>query len=246
MLKIISIALLAAIGSFPSASSAQTVINFLPYVVRAPGLYVLNKSLNYAGTGFVAIFVNTGNVTIDLQGFSITNVVDGTPNSTVGVFGVNVPNVTVQNGSIVGYVDGIKLQSEGGTNVRSELIDNIRFDHIRNNAVHLLEARDSVVRNCQISGTGFDSGNAVISGATGIGINDVNSRGGNQLINNNISATTQTGIVLGANDLADGNFITNVPSGIRCSDVSSKFKNNTVTGSAVPYSGGTPLAGTNF
>jgi hypothetical protein len=58
--------------------------------------------------------------------------------------------------------------------------------------------------------------------------------GGNQLIGNNISGAKQTGIAPGSNDLADGNFITNAPSGIVSNDMSSKLKNNTVSQSAVP------------
>jgi hypothetical protein len=246
MFKIMSFTLLAAIGWFPSAASGQTVITFLPYVVRTAGVYVLEKSLTYSSPGFAAIVVNTGNVTIDLQGFSINNPGFGATDSAVGIFGVNVANVTVQNGSVVGFSEGIKFQSEGGSEVTSDLIQNVRFDQIKDIAVVLLESRNSIVRNCQISGTGYDSSNAVIPGAIGIGIDDMNSRGGNQLIGNNISNVKQTGIVLGSNDLADGNFVTNAPSGIRCNDITSKFKNNTVSQSAVPYTGGTGLAGTNF
>jgi hypothetical protein len=245
MFKLMSVALLAAIGWFPSVSPAQTVITLLPYVIRAPGLYVLNKSLTYDSPGFAAIAVNSENVTIDLQGFSISRDASG-KFSSIGIFGVNVANVTVRNGSIIGFAEGIKFQSQGGHDVTSELIENIRFDHIKNTAVYLLESRNSIVRNCQIASTGFDSDNAVIPEALGIGINDMNSIGGNQLIANNISEAKQTGIVLGANDLADGNFITKTPSGIRCIDISSKFKNNTVSQCPVPYTGGTQLPGTNF
>jgi hypothetical protein len=249
MLKIMSVALLAAISSFSGVSYAQTVITLVPYVIRAPGLYVLNKSLNYDSPGFAAIVVNSGDVTIDLQGFSLSNQLNepvSNPPSAIGIFGVNVANVTILNGSIAGFSEGIKFQSDGGNEVSSELIENVRFNHIKNIAVVLLESRNSIVRDCQIANTGYDSGNVLIPDAIGIGINDRNSRGGNQLVTNNISAAKQTGIALGSNDLADGNFITNAPSGIRCNDVSSKLKNNTVSQSAVPYTGGTQLPGTNF
>jgi hypothetical protein len=246
MLKIMIFTLFAAIGWFPSAASAQTVITFLPYVIRTPGVYVLEKSLSYDSPGFAAIKVNVGNVTIDLQGFSINNPGFGPTSGAIGIFGVNIPNVTVQNGSIIGFAEGIKLQSEGGSELTSELIQNVQFNHIKNMAVVLLESRNSIVRNCQISGTGYDSNNAVLPDVIGIGINDRNSHGGNQLIDNNISGAKQTGIALGSNDLADGNFITNAPSGIVANDMSSKLKNNTVSESAVPYTNGTQLPGTNF
>jgi hypothetical protein len=91
--------LFAAIGWFPAASSAQTVITFLQYVIRSAGIYVLEKSLTYDSPGFAAIKVNTGNVTIDLQGFSINNPGFGPTSGPIGIFGINVANVTVQNGS---------------------------------------------------------------------------------------------------------------------------------------------------
>jgi hypothetical protein len=248
MLKSLGVALLFATASFPRASSAQTVITFVPYVISSPGLYVLNGSLNYFGASLnpAAIMVNTGNVTIDLQGFYISNLSVGPATAAIGIEWVNRPNVTVRNGSIQGFSQGIHAENGGGSNLTSALIENVRFVYITNFAMVLAGSRNAIVRNCQISSTGYDSTNSVIPGANGIAIFDVNSAGGNLISGNSISSATGTGIALGSNDLADGNSVTNTPFGIQCNDASGKLKNNTVSLSTTPYTGGTQLPGTNF
>jgi hypothetical protein len=103
---------------------------------------------------------------------------------------------------------------------------------------------NAVVRNCQIRNTGYSPGGAVSSNQ-GIGIYDAQGFG-NLIYQNNITQVTGTGIVLGPNDLADGNFVTAATTGIFSADPSSKVKNNTVTMATTPYQGGSQLSGTNF
>lgn len=77
--------------------------------------------------------VNIGNVTIDLQGFSIRNLSVGPATAAVGIEWVNRPNVTVRNGSIQGFSHGIHFESGGGSNLTGALIENVRFVYITNN-----------------------------------------------------------------------------------------------------------------
>ena len=188
--------------------------------------------------------VNTGNVTIDLQGSYISNLPAGTSTSAIGIEVFNVSNVTIQNGFIVGFNQGIHLEGSGKLN--STVVDSVRFTYNTSFAITLAGSRNAIIRNCQIASTGYDSTNAVIPGSNGIAIFDVNSNGGNLIIGNNISGATGEGMILGSNDLADGNLITNTPVGIQGNDITSKLKNNTVNLSNTPYIGGTQLPGTNF
>jgi Right handed beta helix region len=244
--KALGIALLIATAFFPLASSAQTVINSLPYVITQGGLYVLNSSMDYPGNSpdSPAIMVNAPGVTIDLQGFYISNLSAGASTSGIGIKVINASGVTVRNGSLTGFNQAIHFQGTGQLN--SCIVDSVRFIYSTAVAIVLDGAQNAIIRNCQIAGSGYDPTNSVIPGSRGIGIYDVNSVGGNLITGNNISGATQLGILLGSNDLADGNLITNAPYGIACNDVSSKLKNNTVNLSTTPYTGGTQLSGTNF
>jgi Right handed beta helix region len=244
--KALGIALLIATAVFPLASSAQTVITSLPYVITEGGLYVLNSSMDYPGTSpdSPAITVNAPGVTIDLQGFYISNLSAGASTSGIGIKVINVSGVTVQNGSITGFNQAIHLQGNG--QLDSCIVDNMRFIYNTAAAIVLDGAQNAIIRNCQIAGSGYDPTNSVIPGSQGIGIYDVNSVGGNLITHNSISEATQLGILLGSNDLADGNLITNTPFGIHCNDMTGKLKNNTVNLSTTPYTGGTQLSGTNF
>ncbi len=252
ILNPLGLALFAIAAYFPLASSGQTVIASLPYVITAPGVYVLNSSLHYFGSSqnAPAITVSVGNVTIDLQGNFISNIQTGPPvtiGTAVGIGWVNVPNVTVRNGSIFGFVQGIRADNGGSFNLTGILIENVRFTYNTQNAIYLISARNATVRNCQISSTGFDSANAKIPGSNGVAIADVNGAGGGNLfVGNNITEASATGILLGSNDLAADNFITLTPIGIQSTDSSSKLKGNTVSQCPNPYSKGTQLPGTNF
>jgi hypothetical protein len=96
----------------------------------------------------------------------------------------------------------------------------------------------------QVYGTGFSPGFPG-NGNHGIGILDELGFG-NLILQNIITQVSDTGIILGPNDLADGNFVTGALVGI-FSDPSSKLKNNTVTmATTIPFQGGTKLPGTNF
>jgi hypothetical protein len=67
---------LAALLLVTLVGHTQTVIHSLPYTIIASGNYVLGANLSYWPPGFTgAITVNQSNVTIDLNGHYISNLV---------------------------------------------------------------------------------------------------------------------------------------------------------------------------
>src|SRR5688500_2690954 len=101
-LALLPAALLAAGGNSGTTTSTPTVIpggSFTStYVISAPGSYVLggNRSAN---TSMFVIEIAAPDVTLDLNGFRLTNAVVPTDNGG----GINVPNpenVEIRNGSI--------------------------------------------------------------------------------------------------------------------------------------------------
>ena len=227
--------------------AAQTRITSLPYTITTSGTYVLDSSLNYNSSSAAAIQINAPNVTLDLNGNSINNLGAGPATQALGINVFNEPNVTIRNGQIVGFFRGIELDGQLESLPplsRSALIEYVRCAFNVDCGIFLTVTYNAVVRNCQIRNTGY-SADGTISSNQGIGIYDAQGFG-NLIYQNNITQVTGTGIVVGPNDLADGNFVTAATTGIFGSDPSSKLKNNTVTMATTPYLGGTQLSGTNF
>ena len=89
-------------------SSADEV----PIVISQPGSYVLTSNLSVTMVDIQAIIVICNDVTIDLNGFTISG-----PNSTenlygCGIFAVGRETVTIQNGKIWGFAIGINLSRD--------------------------------------------------------------------------------------------------------------------------------------
>ncbi|MFG0258683.1 MAG: right-handed parallel beta-helix repeat-containing protein [Phycisphaerales bacterium JB043] len=75
----------------------------LPYTISSPGSYVLTSDFSSAAFAN-GIKIDANDVTLDLNGFSITNTGPGTS----GIFvDPNVLNVTIKNGSVIDWTVGV-------------------------------------------------------------------------------------------------------------------------------------------
>ena len=238
--------LIGALVLVATMTQAQTRITSLPYTITSPGTYVLDLSLDYNSSSGAAIQINASNVTVDLDGNSIINLSAGPKTQAVGINAFDRSNITIRNGQILGFFRGVELdgQMEFQSSATGALVENLRCAFSTDCGVFLTANFNAVIRNCQIYGTGFSPGFPG-NGNHGIGILDELGFG-NLILQNIITQVSDTGIILGPNDLADGSFVTGAPIGI-FSDPSSKLKNNTVTmATTIPFQGGTKLPGTNF
>ena len=106
--------LMAALGLAPPAwaddsfyviagGGVGTPITSAPYNITQPGFYYLKGNLNYSGSNY-AIQVNTGDVTLDLMGFSLTG---PSAASGVGIFINYCQNVEVRNGHVKQFNKGL-------------------------------------------------------------------------------------------------------------------------------------------
>jgi hypothetical protein len=109
------IALLCAGTSFAQTLINQSGISSFPYVISTPGSYKLSSNITVTTPGVNAINIDTSNVTLDLNGFTISgpyvcnaNGCTGSSNS-VGVLAWQGDTV-VQNGFIKGFFVGTELQ----------------------------------------------------------------------------------------------------------------------------------------
>lgn len=178
-------------GASPCGSTAG-----FPCIISAHGSYRLTGNLVVAGATD-AIDVNVGQVTIDLNGFSITG-----PGSSSGTpIGINAgtnTQVTLENGTITGF----------GTGVTTGSISIVKNVHADNNAFGINAGNNSVVEGCTANNNSaigiVGHAGCVISGnaANGNTTNGIDCLGSGCLISGNTIVGANLGI--GANDATTG------------------------------------------
>jgi hypothetical protein len=89
-------------GDLLTRDSVTKIIS-LPYTISASGKYEVTADLTANGTD--GIDINASNVTLDLGGFSITQL--GSAATTTGVNDPSSNNVVVENGTISGFNRGV-------------------------------------------------------------------------------------------------------------------------------------------
>jgi hypothetical protein len=131
--------LLACSGMVASAYAGQaTVITSFPLTINVPGKYVLNQDLTLApGIATIAIQITCGDVTVDLNGHTIT----GPGNTGYKGFAIRVYNIQ----STIGAVDNIVI--------KNGILTNFRIGVLLNPALTLpgYGATNCVVKNLTIS-----------------------------------------------------------------------------------------------
>ena len=87
----------------------RTAIDSVPYVIETPGEYVLARDLGSDLSSGAAILVAADSVVLDLAGFSLTSTA-GPDSQAVGIYGLGRQDVTVRNGTVRGFLTGVKLE----------------------------------------------------------------------------------------------------------------------------------------
>lgn len=151
---------LAATQAAAERAETRTPISSLPYTITASGSYFLTQNLSVTtGSG---ISVNASNVTIDLNGFTISSTAN--PNSGAGILGqVGQRGVVVRNGGIAsgvtssggtftgpGFFDGVNLVF-----VTAVLVEGVRVVGVKGTGINVGQANGvAVVRQCVTDETG--------------------------------------------------------------------------------------------
>lgn len=103
---------LAALAALLGSASAQAAdckkVNSLPYTINSSGQYCLKKDLSTGIAAGAAIDVKADDVILDLGGHTVAGTA-GPATDTVGIRGEDVRNVSISNGTLRGFKDGINL-----------------------------------------------------------------------------------------------------------------------------------------
>ena len=178
----LTILLLATMLAAPA--QAETVdcvpVTSLPATISTQGIYCLTGNLSTSQTSGNAITINANNVTLDLNGWKVGGQAAGTGTYAYGIYSA-AANVTVKNGIVRGFLNGVVLTGRGAT------VQGITAD--QNTAVGIdVEGPGSVVQGNQVVDTG---GSTIGSNVDAIGISVY---GPGSLIHNNlVSGLTATG-----------------------------------------------------
>jgi parallel beta-helix repeat protein len=153
-----------------------------PYQITEPGSYRLSSNLVVSGSTD-AIDIVTSDVTLDLNGFSIS----GPGTSAVSGTSTPITGVAVRNGTISGLISGITLSNCTGCSVQQMLV--------------------KTTTNGINAGPNALISSNVVTGGSGIGTGIV--AGTNSLINGNTVSGSTYGIQGGTNSTVSGNTVSN-------------------------------------
>ncbi len=118
-------------------------ISQLPFVINTPGSYYVTANLS----NFSGITINSDDVTVDLNGFTLWGGNLGGSNIGINVTTFPTRNVTIKNGIVEGYPTGIGLGA-----ATASRIEDVTVRFYTNYGIQL--GQDSVVEDCIVDGVG--------------------------------------------------------------------------------------------
>lgn len=183
-----------------------TEITSIPITITQQGVYCFKKdfSVNISDDGEdFAIEIKANNVTIDFNNYKLGNLAAGPWTGIIGIYAFNRKNITLKNGNIRGFREGILMSglAGGGHIIENNLLDSNTTTGIG------IGGKANTVRNNTITNTGLGPG---LSNAGGV----LCSGSGNRVLNNDIHNTIGSyakGIYCGGEGatIIKGNRVTN-------------------------------------
>jgi hypothetical protein len=238
-----AISLLLASGAVADETLlCHVYVRTAPFIISAPGHYCLVGDVKTSQTTGNAITVAADDVVLDLNGFSLDGSAAGTGTRANGIFTFDRRRITVRNGTVRGFFDGIQLGA-GGAGVSNLTVERVRVDRTAVGiAVRGLGGghvvRDNVVTN---------SGGSTVPGETnGVGISvygtaDVS---GN-VVMNTFGDSPVAFDLSGGGQIVSGNRVIGSGSvGFSCDPPAGQvLRDNVVLNAPIPYTGSCTLVG---
>jgi parallel beta-helix repeat protein len=163
---LISIVMLGAVvGTAAHAPAAESYdscgsnyIDAVPIVISTPGTWCLRHNVLTNATNIRAVDIRTGNVTIDCNGFRLSDIQAGATTLSNGIVTNGAfSNITVRNCTIIGFSFGIFISGNppgSGHIIENNLISSNRAAGIR------VDGGASIVRHNIVTNTGGQPGSA--------------------------------------------------------------------------------------
>jgi parallel beta-helix repeat protein len=229
-------------------SSAQTVITSLPYTISSAGTYLLNQTLYYPSGSGNAITVAASNVTLNLNGYGIINTANQTTTTATCVSASNFENISIENGEIFGFQNGIHLLGPStGLNFNTgHIVQGLRLAYCTFRGIFLENSSNCLVQNCLLSSIGTTGGGVHVG--LGYGIVVFSLGGGTRVYRCQVLNATETGFVGVITGGSQGsyfeqNLATHCNFGFAFGDAAEAYRDNASFGSTTAFSSGNDFGG---
>jgi hypothetical protein len=238
--KVLGIALLTCLVLPAGARADETLIcgrfiRVVPFTIRTPGHYCFDANVRTSITTGNAIMIAADEVVLDLNGFVLDGTAAGTGTNANGIFTYDRRHVTVRNGTVRGFFDGLQLGA-GGARAAAITVERMRVDRTAVGiAVRGLGGghvvRDNVVTN---------AGGSTVPGETnGVGISVY---GGADVVNNVVVHTfgdhpVAFDVTGGLQTIVNNRVMDSGHVGFGCDDppAGQYLRDNVVLGTPTPY-----------
>ena len=246
---LVMLALVLGAGQARSETVNCTPVTTVPAVITSSGVYCLTGDLGTTMVSGSAIEIQTNNVVLDLNGFKLGGLGAGSSTAAWGISAADRKNITIKNGTVRGFYQGITLGPVGSSASQGHVVEGIRAE--QNWAVAIFaEGSGNIIRNNLV----VETGGSTLSGQPDVSAVGIHVGGaGPRVLNNDVINTFKQGagtakgisLSIAIGGLAVGNRITQADQGIVYDQFSSgKYRDNLTLGVTTPFSGGTAV-GTN-
>jgi len=135
-----------------AAATDVTNIDRLPYRITHSGAYQVMEDLHFEQLRGAAISVEADDVTIDLNGATLSGTADANTLA-VGIQSSSRSRIKIANGRITGFYFGIDLRAPTDGQVRSHVVSDLVLSHNQYFGMRVVGAQSEVQR-CTILDTG--------------------------------------------------------------------------------------------
>lgn len=137
-------------------------VAFVPVPITAQGYYCLVRNSSHAAGAGAAITIAADDVLLDLLGFTIDGSEAGAATAAYGIYALNRSQVTVRNGSLVGFRRGVFLDDDSGSGTISSgnVVRSMRTIRSSESGIAAVGRRTSVRGNAVLE-TGDPAGASV-------------------------------------------------------------------------------------
>ena len=209
----------------------------LPVVISEEGTYCLTSSLDTTMRQGIAIRITANNVVLDLNGFILHGLADRETTTATGVFAGSPQNITVRNGTIRGFYEGVSMVAQNVT------VEHVRAD--RNTFVGIgVSGAGTVIRKNHV----IETGGTTIAPNLGPGAAILASGPSPRVLDNDVTgfpgtpSSRVTGILfIGGGGVAVNNRLVSVARGIEFGGFvpsNGTYRDNLTFDVATPYTGG--------
>jgi hypothetical protein len=120
-------------GLAPAGARAETnscsLLAGVPITVSTPGIYCLTSDIVTNMASGYAITINAPNVVLDLNAHRLANTAG--PTNIAGAILSSEARITIKNGAIRGFLNGVSLLGSSFDSTQAHLIEDLRIDQTR-------------------------------------------------------------------------------------------------------------------